>query len=499
MNLKSLHEIFENRVLRIPDYQRGFAWREQHVIEEFWEDLVHLGSGRVHYTGVITLEPVQTEFLNKWEDDIWLKKIGYRPFYVVDGQQRLTTSIILIQVILDTAREGNNKSLNYQPLDDIGKRYIFIKDADGQRKSYLFGYEKDDPSNEFLKTKIFGEHSHSNLDQQTLYTRNLENAKVSFKNKLTGMGKDDIEQIFEKLTQKLKFNLYEIDDDDEINVFVTFETMNNRGKTLTNLEKLKNRLIYLSTLFEGHSDALRKNINDAWKTIYEYLGKNPETPLSDNQFLRDHWIMYFTYSRRKANEYISFLLKEKFTAQNVTHPNSEDKRLTIDDIIQYVTNLQQSIKPWYYIHNPQLQSDLGDETTRMRLDRLNRLTFGAFRPLILATFVKEKSIDGINSLLEAAERYNFVIFEVSQRRANTGDSTFFRSAHKLFESKHNDVIPKIVNNINKLNDYNFNRKIFSQYISEKFEKQEGFYDWNGLRYFLYEYEQYLFSVSGHNT
>ena len=90
-------------------------------------------------------------------------------------------------------------------------------------------------------------------------------------------------------------------------------------------------------------------------------------------------------------------------------------------------------------------------------------------------------------------------FEVSQRRTNTGNSTFFRSAHNLFESKQNDAILKIVNNINKLNDYYFNRNIFSQHISEKFEKQDGFYDWDGLRYFLYEYEQYLFSVSGHNT
>ena len=47
--------------------------------------------------------------------------------------------------------------------------------------------------------------------------------------------------------------------------------MNNRGKALTSLELLKNRLIYLSTLFkehEGHA-LLRAKINDAWKTIYE--------------------------------------------------------------------------------------------------------------------------------------------------------------------------------------------------------------------------------------
>ena len=49
---------------------------------------------------------------------------------------------------------------------------------------------------------------------------------------------------------RLKFNYYEIDD--SLDVYVTFETMNNRGKDLSHLELLKNRLIYLSTLL--HED-----------------------------------------------------------------------------------------------------------------------------------------------------------------------------------------------------------------------------------------------------
>ena len=68
------------------------------------------------------------------------------------------------------------------------------------------------------------------------------------------------------------FNLHEIEDD--YDVFIAFETMNNRGKKLTNLELLKNRLIYLTTLFDDNQfdttdkEQLRKNINDAWKEVY---------------------------------------------------------------------------------------------------------------------------------------------------------------------------------------------------------------------------------------
>src|SRR5690554_7582093 len=115
-----------------------------------------------------------------------------------------------------------------------------------------------------MKTKIFGEQSGSNQFVETLYTRNLYFAKRYFMERLAGMSVNEIAVIYKKLTQKLKFNLYEIDE--EIDVFVTFETMNNRGKPLTSLELLKNRLIYLSTLFKNNDgrEQLRVNINDAW-------------------------------------------------------------------------------------------------------------------------------------------------------------------------------------------------------------------------------------------
>jgi len=35
---KSLQEFFNKRVFRIPDYQRGYAWRSSHL-EDFWKDL----------------------------------------------------------------------------------------------------------------------------------------------------------------------------------------------------------------------------------------------------------------------------------------------------------------------------------------------------------------------------------------------------------------------------------------------------------------------------
>lgn len=489
MKLYNLNDIFERRILRIPDYQRGYSWGDSEL-KDFWDDVLHLDSERVHYTGVITLEPVCKETWLKWEQDEWaIKGVGFHPFYIVDGQQRITTSIILIQAILETIKA--DEVLNYQSVHDIKKKYILYQAADGQRESFLFGYEKDDPSYEFLKTEILGVHSHSNLDQKTLYTRNLERAKLYFKKQLKVLSDEDVAMVFKKITQNLKFNLYEIDE--EIDVFVTFETMNNRGKSLSSLELLKNRLIYLSTLFKDHDgkDVLRKKINDSWKTIYEYLGKNPNNSLDDNQFLRNHWTMYFKYSRRKGDDYINFLLDEKFTSQNILNPRSHSEALSVEEIEEYVTNLQKAIVPWFYIHNPSFPLEkYNDDINKKWLDKLNRLGFKAFRPLILASFVSEKPTSLINEMLGEVERYNFILFNISQRRSNTGDSEFYGYARQLLngEVTINLIIEKIKEWINKYYD----ASAFLRNIEEKYKMgMPGFYKWNGLSYFLYEYEQTL--------
>lgn len=497
MKLHSLNDIFERRLLRIPDYQRGYAWVE-HQLVDFWEDLVQLDIKRVHYTGVITLEPVKENLWSRWEQDEWIiEGVGFKPFYVVDGQQRLTTSMILIQAILESVDQDSQ--LNYQSLDNIRKQYILYKADDGQRESFIFGYEKDNPSDEYLKTAIFDIHSHSNQHQETLYTQNLLNAKTYFKKQLELLDQDEIALIFKKLTQKFKFNLYEIDD--EIDVFVTFETMNNRGKPLTSLELLKNRLIYLSTLFHGHSgrEVLRTKINDAWKTIYKYLGLNPAIKLPEDIFLRNHWTMYFKYSRRKGDDYIKYLLDEKFTARNVTHPKTGVEPVTVEEISDYVTSLQQSIRPWFYMHNPYFPlNEYSNEQNKMLLDRLHRLSFRSFKPLILAAFVAKKDIEDINQLLVSAERYNFTLFTLSQRRANTGDTEFFSMARDLVTASL--TIDEVIVKINGWVKSYYDPKRFHSYISEKYELgQDGFYRWDGLRYFLFEYEHWLNSRGKQST
>ena len=307
------------------------------------------------------------------------------------------------------------------------------------------------------------------------------------------MSKEDKEAIFDKAINRLKFNYYEIDD--SLDVYVTFETMNNRGKDLSHLELLKNRLIYLSTLLHEDDETkgrLRTDINETWKTIYEYLGKNKDNPLDDDDFLFNHWIMYFTYDRSQSDVYAEFLLKKKFTAKNVLSGN-----ISIKDIKNYIDSLSKCVKQWFYIFNIQYSNH--SDRIKEHIQKLERVGWGAFPPMIMAVFTKETNEDLIWNFLDACERFNFLVFAVSHRSSNTQNSNLYRKTREYYMGQLD--IETITADIDFLTDGEddenyygwFDLERFKNHIKELFSKndREGFYSWSGLRYFLYEYELYL--------
>ena len=82
--LQSLSIIFQNRLFRIPDYQRGYAWLEPQL-RDFWEDLINLQKDRYHYTGLLSMKALNRDEAKKLDkDDQWLLNTGYKAYHIVD-------------------------------------------------------------------------------------------------------------------------------------------------------------------------------------------------------------------------------------------------------------------------------------------------------------------------------------------------------------------------------------------------------------------------------
>ena len=484
--LKPLQEFFNKRVFRIPDYQRGFAWN-QSQLEDFWQDLKRIPEGRSHYTGQLTLEAVPQDAWQNWDEDIWLiTGRNYKPFYVVDGQQRLTTAVILLKCLLDRVPEG--EGLAFTPKEEITSTFLFCQA--GASKAYLFGYEKDNPSYNYLKTQILGQTDNAYDGTETVYTANLRVARDFFRTRLDNKLLPEIEDVFKRLTQRFVFNEYELDED--LDVFVTFETMNNRGKPLSKLELLKNRLIYLSTLLAIDSDqqrSLRRNVTNAWKTIYEFLGKESGHPLDDDDFLRAHWIISFTYARDEAKQFAIDLLDERFTPARAA-----SGELTAVKIQAYVDSIQSAVKAWHAIHFPHRADDVHDEI-KQGLERLARAGIGAFAPLAMAVLLKEFPVSEKVALLSETERFAFLIRRICKSRANTGDTEFYKMAGQLYRGSAS--ITEATALVRQLTEKHFTIEDALSAMRKLYDNEsEGFYSWPGRQYFLFEYEQHLKQAAG---
>ena len=146
--LQSLSIIFQNRLFRIPDYQRGYAWLEPQL-RDFWEDLINLQKDRYHYTGLLSMKALNRDEAKKLDkDDQWLLNTGYKAYHIVDGQQRLTTFVILVNEILEFTRSlptnaGKSESeifLGYESIKDIRAKYICrLMPPAGLVTTYMFG------------------------------------------------------------------------------------------------------------------------------------------------------------------------------------------------------------------------------------------------------------------------------------------------------------------------------------------------------------------------
>ena len=510
--LKSLSKLFSETLFRIPDFQRGYAWQSKEITD-FWNDLLRLGENKKHYVGVLTLDPVFPEDSDKWIEDSWLiKSKDYAVHYVVDGQQRLTTCIILVSAIIEIMLEKKIDLLNYMTVEQIRTKYLFEFKPENQSKSFLFGYETDNPNYGFLADQVLDRRTKKSVVAPTLYAKNIHDATEFFMNKLRSLSKCELQIVMKKLTQDFLFNAYRISS--EVDIHVAFESMNNRGRPLSNLERLKNRLIYLTSLMKispADQARIRMRINNCWRTVYDQLGKLVDKRVQDDELLFAHYAMYFADSHLSEDESVGIrdcrssdeLLEKIFVPEAV-----ERETISSTDLFAYVESLEKSAVLWNAIANP-AQSEYSDEIKHYltilpyaignaRLYRFYELRMGNPQVLILALSVMSRA-DNDNILLgflRALEQAVFLAMYyrlwIDRHVENTRfpDFTNFTTQLRKGEISINEVTIALKDWSNRIVSTDSYHKEIVSYYGEK----EG-YDREIDSYILYNYEFQLMTQS----
>lgn len=199
------------------------------------------------------------------------------------------------------------------------------------------------------------------------------------------------------------------------------------------------------------------------------------------------------YRRRYQADYASDLLEKRFIPKNVAADATPDVRISLEDMYQYVSSLQEAVEMWYKMCNP-LASDLSPDT-QMWLDKLNRIGMDQFQPLVLVFLQCVSAESKRIAFLQAVERYLFIysLYYYGYRYPYFLDGS--KTLQLAIDLDNNKLTgEKVTRAISDITSASLKHPHFIKELRDRF-KSESFYDWTGIRYFLFEYNLDLQSRS----
>lgn len=478
-HLQTVQQIFSARFLRVPDYQRGYSWERKHW-DDLLEDLDLLETGSEHYTGTLVLHEVDSSRSIMDEEGR-----AHGVYDIVDGQQRLTTIVILLDAIRRELRQGSLLA------DGIKKTYVLARDLEGQFQPKLT-LNRDTHS--FFERNIIADQpgidgpqirSQQLLKDAQTYLRQYLQAR----REQQGGGDAWLKSLFKKITNNLKLTVYEVPRASEVGVI--FEVMNNRGKPLSEMEKVKNYLLYLVSKAQGAAARkLGERINETWRTLFEGLMQSGASgAFYENQLLRAHWLTVYEHQPKSWSGNDS--VKRRFNLR------SKDVNSLLTDIDSYTSGLGQFSVAYCDLIAPRragafleyqdresVRQDL--QRTAEKLVRMDALA--TFIPVLAAVRLSHPGDANLYlSFLALCEKYAFRVYRWAERRANAGQTSLFKIGHDLYHKRMAppDALASIASHL-----------LFYAPADEfrrELEKPTDWYNWYGLKYFLYEYEEHLAS------
>lgn len=213
----------ESEQFTIPAYQRRYSWQDKQV-RELFDDINHLESGDTHLLGsIVCLTGDHGAGINSLE--------------LVDGQQRTTTIMLFLDAIEDRLRaDGNDEDAQSITKMLTSKDYTGVKS-----KKLVLG---DLDNRDFMRVV-------DGVELDEVINNNILKAR-----KLIGdlIGKLDSEE-FNQLRYKFINQAYiiRLDVAQAKDAFKLFETINNRGLSLSPTDIIKNFLLGNASIISGET------------------------------------------------------------------------------------------------------------------------------------------------------------------------------------------------------------------------------------------------------
>ncbi|MFB5281816.1 DUF262 domain-containing protein [Peribacillus sp. Hz7] len=337
-----------NEVYRIPLYQRPYNWGKDQW-NDLWEDLIRLEGEETHFLGsVITISQERN------------KGFGY--FEVVDGQQRITTILILLTVIRDLAEEIDKDRAAY-----INNYFLKSSTIDEIEAKLILG-RKDN--------KVFKRLVEKRITKDEIKTERIVQAYYFFKEMLQ-QSNLQWQNIYTKLLDSLDLVLMVTDS--YYDAFRLFESLNNRGLSLSSVDLIKNYL--LSNI--SNNEAMLEECIEVWDSIIENV--------EDIESVRHDKVRFFRH----------YLFSIEYGIVPVPKLYSRYQKLidNSDNILGLIEDIWLKSEKYVKLYNAML----GIKEVDDRLNTIVRIEATTSYPLLLKCLSKEVDKDHLIKILEAIE------------------------------------------------------------------------------------------------
>jgi len=455
---ETLASLYQDGLFDIPSYQRSYSW-EKSQLEDLIDDLRYLPEDSTHFFGNIILDEQDEEYRTD-------KGRRFTKYDVVDGQQRLTTALILLhvatkfdEVVGETVSED---SLIY-PVEE---------------RPRLMPQDQDE---EFFRDSLFGD---SNIETKTPSQNSLEFAYKFFESLFEDPPSDmSVREIAERLRYDCKINVVELDDNSE--AASIFESLNDRGKPLSSLDKTKSFLMYMDDR-SSNRGAHEAKIKQRFGGIYHELfvlsnGHERVNDFDEDSFQRFHWGIYDGYD---SDEYYNSLDTLKKRLRNDYRQG--DYEQVQSEIDEYTQDLREASSAFAALFRPSKYSNPVQEPLK-RLLELGRVA-NVLPVLIAAQMEYGDDSEKMAEIIEACETLVFRVYAIDGRRSDTGRGKLVRLAHRIHMDDgygYEDAIERLDSiTRNYTANERFARKLRDPEFYESITSQD-------IRYLLYHYGQSL--------
>lgn len=373
-NIKLLEFIGQSkRTFSIPVYQRNYDWKKSQCIRLFKDVEKLVQNEDTHFLGTIV-------YIDGLNDAV------FREFIVIDGQQRLTSTMLLLKAL-------HTCSDNEEIKQEILEEFLINKRAPEKLRMKLKPVETDNITyiNIIEDEDIV---SSSNVKQNyELFKRLIEASQYSAQELLYAM-------------HKLEIVYIQLESGRE-NPQLIFESLNSTGLTLTQADLIRNFLL-MGQAYEKQDEMYKKY----WLKIEKLL---PNSIISD--FVRDYLTLKLAAIPNKDKVYDVF--KEYFA-----NLNNYDAEGVLEELLEYAKYYS-----WFCYQNSP------NKEINERLSEIQRLKSTVTYPYLLNVFEDTYYYEKITSrelvmILEMVISYIF-------RRLVCDMQT--NALNKVFAKLHKDV------------------------------------------------------------